>query len=297
MIEAPERTFGASPARRRAEFPGEASARQLRKVQLICLAICGLLGLALWANMPYLIVEHQRLETWQIAFLWIGDFTALLWFVRFAFVHAVLGRPLTDVLLSEGRKTRKVVVIASIGAMVLDLVFTVYLMVNERAGYQQGVVTQAEVFAIQVHKRELATGYDLDCRFKDELGIQHQAHLRVLAKRHEMPSGLPYPAARLLEGASDADHHIPIRYDPRLPERAWINGLGWEDENGLYWFSVGTLLLQGGLVLLFLLLLPRSPRDRTLPWWWDMYKAVPIAAEAFCMLAMGLIDRLADKLN
>ena len=75
---------------------------------------------------------------------------------------------------------------------------------------------------------------------------------------------------------------IRIRYDLRLPERAWI--------------SVGTAVLQAAVTALFLLFLRRYSASGVWPWWWDIYKVLPLAAETFCMLAMGLIDRLMDSL-
>src|SRR5215467_13427444 len=70
---------------------------RILKIQLACLLICVVLGVAIWANMPYMLVEHSRLELWKIVGLWIGDLAALIWFGRFLFAHALLGEPLVPV--------------------------------------------------------------------------------------------------------------------------------------------------------------------------------------------------------
>ncbi len=269
---------------------------QVRRVQFACLAGVLLLLIGLWANMPYLLAEHRRLELWKIAGLWCGDVMGFLWFARFAFAHAVLRDPLTSVQPGEGRKSFKLVILAGVVAVVIDLVFTLYLMADERGGYARGHVAEAQVVAIQQHRRPAATGYDLECTFKDATGARHEAHLRVLATHHQLPTALPVDAVRVLSTRATDQRSIRIRYDPRLPERAWIDGLGWEDENGLYWFSIGTACLQAALTAIFLLLLRPLSAVSAWPWWWDIYKVVPLAAEIVCMLGMGFIDRLVDSL-
>jgi hypothetical protein len=246
--------------------------------------------------MPYLAVEHRRLEPWKMAGFWIGDIMGLLWFLRFTFAHAVLGDPLAPVPASDGRRSLRLLVWAGVAAILIDLALSLYLMRDERDGYTRARVAEAQVFAITEHKRPEATGYDLDCTFRDEAGTPHQTHLRVLASHHVLPATLPAEAARVLSLRGEGQNIIRIRHDLRLPERAWIDGLGWEDENGLYWFSVGTSVLQAAVTALFLLFLSRYSASGVWPWWWDIYKVLPLAVETFCLLAMGLIDRLMDSL-
>lgn len=268
--------------------------RQILYVRLACLAGAVILAVGLWANLPYLIVEHRRLELWKICGLWCGDFMALLWFLRFVFDHAVLGEPLVPRSPGEGRKSLRVLACAGLAALLLDLAMTCFLMLDERQGYLDGCAATARVTAIQEHRRELATGYDLECEFPDTAGVRHTAHLRVYADRHVIPA----PVAALLQAPPDSRPPVHIRYDPRLPARAWVDGLGWNDENGLYWLSISISALQAGVTLVWFLLLCQAARvgRGEWPWWWDIYKALPLAAETFCMLVMGLIDRIMDSL-
>ncbi|HEX5220254.1 MAG TPA: hypothetical protein VFZ59_11855 [Verrucomicrobiae bacterium] len=122
------------------------------------------------------------------------------------------------------------------------------------------------------------------------------AHLRVLASRHEFPSGLLVDTAQLLK-EDRAGGTIEIKYDPKLPERAWASDVGWADENGLFWFSLSALFFQAvGALLLTLFLVP-GLRSNYWPWWWEVHKFLPLAAESFCMLLMGLIDRFMDSIS
>jgi hypothetical protein len=56
-----------------------------------------------------------------------------------------------------------------------------------------------------------------------------------------------------------------------------------------------TLFFQAWVTALFLLLLKRHTAREFLPWWWDIYKVLPLASGAFWLFAMGLIDRLLDS--
>jgi hypothetical protein len=269
---------------------------RITKVRIACVAGAAIIAVGIWANWPYLAVEHQRLESWKIAGLLIGDVMGLLWFSRFAFSHAVSGDPLVPVPVSNGRRNLRLITFAGLVAILIDLGFTLFLMRDERDGYARGKVAEAQVIAIQEHRRPDATGYELDCRFKDEAGQPHEAHLRVLAEHHVLPSALPPAAVRVLSGRGEEQGSIPIRYDAQFPARAWIDGLGWDDENGIYWFSLGTSALQGGVIAVFLLSLGRHSGGGMWPWWWDTYKVLPLVAETFCLLMMGLIDRMMDML-
>ena len=266
------------------------------KVRLASFAVLAFFGLGIWANLPYLIIEHHRLESWKIIGMWTGDVTAFFWFLQFAFTHGLLGRPLRGVLVSDGRKQLRRLALVGAAAMLVDVAFTLELLRSERQGYVRGLTAEAQVNAIKVHKRPEATAYGLTCRFKDSLDASHDAYLRVLAKNHEFPSALPLEVQQVLLGQGSHPATIPVRYDPQFPSRAWFDGLGWHDENGLYWFSLSALALQAiTMLLLILFLLPCSSSGHW-PWWWEISRVIPLAAEVFCMLGMGLIDRFMDSI-
>jgi hypothetical protein len=269
--------------------------RQILRIRFGCLGLIAALATAIWANFPYLSAEHRRWDLWQLTGLWFSDIAALVWFARFAFVHAIQGRPLLTVPLKEGRRQFKWTAAAISSALLIDLAFTLYLMGSEKIDYARAQSAVAQVISVKVHKRELATEYELECSFRDKSGTPHQAHFRVHADKHEMPGTLPPETAGVIRNGGHGK--IGIRYDQTHPERAWIDGLGWHDENGIYWISIGNICLQGATSLLFLLLLTKFSTTGAWPWWSDIYKILPLTAETFCMFAMGIIDRLMDSLS
>lgn len=274
----------------------QSSEKQVRNVRLACLALAVFVVVAAWAHWPYLSVECRRIKPWMMIGLWSGDVFALFWFLRFAFTHAVAGEPLSSVSAKDARRQARQLVIMGLIALAADLGFSLYLMWDEHQTYAKAVPTKAEVAQVQVIKRPEYTWYELDFRFKANDGAYHEAHMRVGAKAHILPGNLPIEAQALLSGQETNQSLIPIRYDSEFPSRAWIEGTGWEDENGIYWFSVGVLLVQGVLTLIFFLFLKAYSIRGILPWWWDIYKVIPIVAEAFLMLMGGLIDRFMDAI-
>jgi len=71
--------------------------------------------------------------------------------------------------------------------------------------------------------------------------------------------------------------------------------VGWDDDNAIYWFSLLTLFFQSIFAAIFLLQLRAHSTGQAMPWWWETFKALPLAVQAFWMFAMGLIDWMMDK--
>jgi hypothetical protein len=268
--------------------------KQLWNIRLFCLLLTGLLGVAIWAHMPYLIVEHRRIESWKFVGLLSGDLIAVAWFFRFVCDHAIFAQPFSALPVRDGRRHFRVAAIGGIAAIIIDLAFAFHLMAIERRGYERARVIEAQVLTIQTHNRSAATWYEVECSFLDEAGQQHKVHLRMQADRHVLPPELSAQTVLALTTPSQAGGLISIRYDRNHPPRAWIDGSGWEDHNGFYWFSILTLFFQTLVTGLFLMLLIPYARGNVLPWWWDGYKVFPLKVQAFWMLTLGLIDRFLD---
>jgi hypothetical protein len=254
-----------------------------------------MLMLGLWLQWPYLLIEHRRLQPWKILELWCANILALVWFGRFALEHAILGEPLLPTPVADARKQMKVVCIAGASALLLELLFTLALLVDERDSYGRGIVVDATVVSVRKIERAATDWYEVDCRFTDTSGEWRRAHVRVEAERHLLPTGLPGQTIQALTSPHPQGERLRVRYDPHLPARAWADGAGWSDGQRIYWFSLLTLFFQSIITALFLLLLSRF-RGESFPWWWDIYKVLPLVTAAFWLFVMGLIDRLMDSI-
>ena len=120
----------------------------------------------------------------------------------------------------------------------------------------------------------------------DEAEVQALFRPRDPAATDARLSGLGLPAA----GAELVVRRTAQREGR---SRAWVDGAGWDDGQKIYWFSLLTLFFQAIVTALFLLLLRRWSGE-LLPWWWDIYKVLPLVVGAFWLFVMGLIDRLLD---
>lgn len=78
---------------------------RVRNLQILCILVVVVLLSAIWVFLPYLVVEHRRLETWKIAGLWSGDFIGLLWISRFAFVPIRASQSARGSMAKVGRMT------------------------------------------------------------------------------------------------------------------------------------------------------------------------------------------------
>jgi hypothetical protein len=269
--------------------------RQINIVRLACTGIVLMLSAGLWLKLPYLMMEHRRLEPWKIVELWSADILALIWFIRFTATHAIAGEPLVASQVENGRQRLKNIALIGVAVIVIDLGLTLYLMDSEKIAYERAIVAEAQAMAIHKIERQEESWYEVKCNFKTQTGAPYETYLRVEAKDHLLSATLsPETVHTLMVGTPGP---ILIRYDPAFPTRAWADGAGWDNGDAIYWFSMLTLFFQAIVTALFLLLLSQCLKNNILPWWWDIYKVLPLAVGAFWLFLMGLIDKLMDSLN
>src|SRR4051812_35317812 len=79
--------------------------------------------LGVWAHLPYLRAEYSRLSFWKLAGLLFSDISALVWFLRFAFVHAIFGKPLQSLPVKQGHNPFNVFAVAVVAAILIDFGF------------------------------------------------------------------------------------------------------------------------------------------------------------------------------
>ena len=240
-------------------------------------------------------MEHRRLEPWKILELWSADVLALFWFVRFTMLYAIAEEALGASRIENGRQRLKSFATIGLAVIAIDLLLTLHLMYDEHVRYTKGIIAEAQATAIHKSKRELETWYELTCQFRDERTLPRTVYLRVEAKGHALPSGVTAETFQTV--ATCTPGPVRIRYDPAFPNRAWIDGAGWEDGETIYWFSMLTLFFQSAITALFLIFLAVELKNNILPWWWDIYKVLPLAIGAFWLFMIGLIDKLMDSVN
>jgi hypothetical protein len=278
----------------RETFPPISSARpvdnerQVNIVRYACAGIVFMLMAGIWLKLPYLIMEHRRLEPWKILELWSADVLALFWFVRFTMLYAIAEEALGASRIENGRQRLKSIATIGLAVIAIDLLLTLHLMYDEHARFTKGIITEAQATSIHKSERELESWYELKCQFRDEMTRPRHVTLRVEAKGHVFPAALPAETVQAL--TSGTPGQVRIRYDPKFPNRAWIEGAGWMDGDTIYWFSLLTLFFQSAVTALFLIFLAVDLKNNILPWWWDVYKVLPLAVAAFWLFFIGLID-------
>jgi hypothetical protein len=268
------------------------NARQIRDFRTLCLGIAALVTLAIGLNFSYLRPEHERLELWKILGTSVADVTALVWFVRFAIVHAILGRTWEDISAINRRRTLKGLAVSGFVAIFVDLSLTLYVMYDESVGYAHGKVVEARIETLRERFRPEAIWYEMGVAFTDESGKFRHAHVRVHLVCKPRETGHPAPSTVL--GAYGLDHNlIHLRYDPRHPERAWFDGLGWHDGNGFYVISLATLAIQSFITFPFLLFCWQS-KGEPVTTSWGFLNLIPVVIEAGFLSMAGVIDLIMD---
>jgi hypothetical protein len=136
------------------------------------------------------------------------------------------------------------------------------------------------------------TKYDLTCEFTDAAGAGHEAWFTVRETRDGYAPPVP-PAVAAALRAGRVPFDVGVSYDPRWPDRNWVRGSGWDDNDRLHYFSLLPLVFQVITLPVFAALLRSAAQGGgTLPWWHDLYKAYPMLIEAGCLLLFGTIELL-----
>jgi hypothetical protein len=266
-------------------------------VQLATVFILALGVFAWWATWSYVRVELRRLEPWQIAAELCGDGIAAIWFVRFAAVHLIAGKPLVDE--PAGPRVRATVllfVISMIAGLLFDIGVTVYFHFDEQRRYEAGQRAVATVQAMHTRHAEKGRNYTFDCTWKHpQTGQVFETTLRIHATPDKQGGWLyPTDLDSVLRGAlrrNEQPATLPIRYDPDWPGRTWIEGSP-DDENGLFYVSLFVHFGQAISVLLIVLLAwsqTMRPGQRILPWWLELARVIPTAAQIIVVAFVGTL--------
>ena len=275
-----------------AEDPGQS--RPWALGVLAGLACAGLV-LGLWGFLPYFVLEHRRLEPWKGALIWAGDAIALGWFLRFLTEHLVQGRPLRSWLWGSFKheKEWQLALGSLLVGLGLDLALTLSLMHEDQAAFAGAVMVEGQADAVKESLHPVRNHYELHVAYQDRDGGQHEGRFLV---EEPAASGFP-PAVPALTVNALRDGRVPfavrVSYDPFWPDRAWLTDFGPDDGNRLHYFSLIALVLQGAGLLLFVELLAMVIyHTGRVPWWYDLYRALPFLAEVAFAALVGPFYRM-----
>ncbi len=239
----------------------------------------------------YLINEHRRLSTFEIAMLWSGDVVGLFWFLRYV-VRWQWGmldeapRPLPG---SKFPLSAWFLVLSMAIGFVCESAMTWSLHQEEQTGFARALPSMCLLHRVtpQVVKG-VPVYWKLDGRYRDQAGNSYPVTFYV--REHEEIPRLPGPIVQAIRQRL-ANIALPIVYDPERASRSWIPQLGWDDQNRLHYFSLLILLFQFLFSIMFVLLLSESIKNhKHLPWWTELHGLIPLGCEAFIMALFGGIE-------
>jgi hypothetical protein len=267
------------------------------------LITCGCIVFGLWAHAPVLLVEVQRVPSWQFVLLWIGDAAGL-----FMFLGAILQSQDQWVPSPDAEKPdyqRKLLwfyVLCFLLPWLVDLAASLALRSVEHASFRSARTTVGEVQKLAIWDADKGVyrhRYHLHCTFRDAAGAQHETIQILYAEKQGLTARSLPAAAKDSLSRGQTPFAIRIAYRPEAPEQAWLAdvgpGYGWN----LHRFSLELLAGQCFFMLILVLgpLLTVADRGSTGDWRkavadipMSLRAAVPIIIEAVWLAFMGYFE-------
>jgi hypothetical protein len=184
----------------------------------------------MWGKWPYLNAEHARLRWWEIPMFWLGEITALLWYIAYVVslvthTHAQEHDPIVEKVKVD-REYLWFLCLLLFGISA-DVGVGIWSLMQEREGLQRAVPAVAQVESGTVGFRpNNKSNYELHCRFVDAQGDTHTA--RFQPARKDIPDNVKQAIQR---GKFPVD--IDLTYDPLWPTRCWLKNAHNPNENRL----------------------------------------------------------------
>lgn len=260
------------------------------KSAVALLAVLGLSIAGYLAFWPYLRDEYPRFELWKVVLLFLSDTIALLWFL-WAIAKYVTGKGAPRRTIFPHTGFGWGLLVAAIIGIGLDLAMTLYQMHVEQSQYQNGQPTVADVLRATKAAKPARTRYRFMVRFRDSNGSVCETELETSDSKEK--GWLHGTSDKLISQLqSGRVKQLPIRYDRSWPQRAWIEGIG-PDEDSLLWFSLVVICFQAIFLVAgtcnFIMEMRKYVRKGRIPWWHDLHDLIPQSVEAALMLFSGLI--------
>ncbi|WP_165223085.1 hypothetical protein [Aquisphaera insulae] len=255
--------------------------------------IAGLI-FGIWGDWPYLVEEHRRLRVWQWLPMWLGDLSALFWFISAIVSPSNPSRYGGEAgTNSERYQRRRAFLVSMTLAIAMDFAHTAHLHWQEYADFKSAEVAKGEVTSVQIYEGHDTTRYYVRVRFRDKANRINGEEVRV--QRHNA-EGLPANARAAL---ANGQVPIPVRvsFDPGLPSRCWLTDAGYQDGDRVYLMSYLVLCCQIMSMCLFAVLLRESHRRGEDPWWEVFQRPLPLMVTSACMFVFGLIEWIGGNLR
>jgi hypothetical protein len=264
-------------------------------VLLLCLLTCAGLMFG-FLSLPLLAREHQRLETWKAVLIWFGDVNVLFWFLSYT-ARVLIGHDRLDDAPVPSRESQHRAILAIVGALLIDVAITLLVMYGEKSGYDASEIAVGQIRSLKAKSYGgVRINYELTCAFLDMQGNQHEAFLAISETGNGAPKEFPVALDQATQQALRAGvvpFAVTIRYDPNFPKRVWFDGLGWDGEDRIYWWSLLIDFCQlPSLALFFVLVHDFKKRHHVYPWWHELYRILPLVIEGGFSSIFGLLYHL-----
>jgi hypothetical protein len=243
---------------------------------------------------PYLVEEHRRLKVWQWLPMWLGDLSALFWFISAIVSPSESPRYRGGSGMDSGRyRRRRAFLVSMAAAIAIDFTHTAHLHWQEYSDFTKADVTKGKVTNVQVYEGNDTTRYYVRVRFRDRANGIHEEEVRVQKKNSQrLPAN-----ARMALAIGQVPISVRVSFDPSLPSRCWLTDAGYDDGDRVYVMSYLVLWFQIIAMFNSAAFLREYHRRGEDPWWEVFQRPLPLMVTSACFFAFGLIEWLGGNLR
>jgi hypothetical protein len=140
-------------------------------------------------------------------------------------------------------RPRKLTFRAFLVGTCLDGTVSLLSIADEYTAHARAVPVQAQVVAGAARvQRTGPTRFTFTCLFQDHRGAAHAAWFSDLGQ------GVPIKVQQAITGGQ-LPVETAVAYDPQWPGRTWLADMEYSDDNRLFFYSLLSIIVSGGLTL------------------------------------------------
>jgi hypothetical protein len=233
------------------------------------------LGYCLWAFRFLITDELPRMEPWQRYVFWLGDLSAIVSIVAWAFRSPRTG---------SVSQTYARAVTALIGlALLADVSVTLFHFAQTDAAMKRSVPVSAEVLYCSIAPWKQSKHIRFDLQFIDETGSTHKGVVKLTSIRGQDP---PWKERPLAIAESDGKaKRVDVQYDPHRPARVWLAGQPFGSTTGLA--PAFAVIHIAQLIFVFSMIQSIWQTPRCSLSTMDTLPVIPIAIQAAILLVLS----------